>query len=99
MFCIFEINSKIQNGRLFWQVKCSLKLGKARLHRYPVAQKFCQNCSIWHSFQDTSKGSVCLVDIVLRNLQIQMHCSSLYARIEKPSQIKPISSPLIITIV
>ena len=28
MFCIFEKNSKIQNGRNFWQVKYLLKLGK-----------------------------------------------------------------------
>ena len=34
-------NSKIQNGRHFWQVKYLLKLGKASLHRYPVGQKFC----------------------------------------------------------
>ena len=25
---------------IFWQVKYSLKLGKASLHRYPVDQKF-----------------------------------------------------------
>ena len=43
MFCIFEKNLKIQNGRHFWQVKFLLKLGKASLHRYPVGQKFCRN--------------------------------------------------------
>ena len=45
MFCIFEKNSKIQNGPHFWQVKYLLKLGKASLHRYPVGQKFCRNPS------------------------------------------------------
>ena len=34
MFYIFEKNSKIQNGRHFWQMKYLLKLGKASLHRY-----------------------------------------------------------------
>ena len=34
-------------------MKYLLKLGKASLHRYPVGQKFCQICSIWHGFQDT----------------------------------------------
>ena len=29
-----KINLNIQNGRHFWQVRYSLKLGKARLHRY-----------------------------------------------------------------
>ena len=43
MFCIFEKNLKIQNGRHFWRVKYLLKLGKASLHRYPVGQTFCQN--------------------------------------------------------
>ena len=43
MFCIFEKNSKIQNGRHFWQVKYLLKLGKASLDRYPVGQKFSRN--------------------------------------------------------
>ena len=50
----FFKNSKIQNGRHFWQVKYSLKLGKATLHRHPMGQKFCQICSIWHGFWDTS---------------------------------------------
>ena len=40
-YVIFVKNSKIQNGRHFWQVKYLLKLGKASLHRYPVGQKFC----------------------------------------------------------
>ena len=43
MFCIFEKNSKIQNGHHFWQVKYLLKLGKVSFHRYPVGQKFCRN--------------------------------------------------------
>ena len=39
-----------QNGHHFWQVKYSLKLGKARLHRYPVGQKFCKialSCTVF----------------------------------------------------
>ena len=52
MFCIFEKNSKIQNGRHFWRVKYSLRLGKASLIRYPVGQKFCQNRFISHGFRD-----------------------------------------------
>ena len=28
---------------IFWQVKYSLKLGKASLNRYSVGQKFCRN--------------------------------------------------------
>ena len=46
-------NSKIQNGRHFWQVKYSLKLGKTSLHRYPAGQKFCRSHSIY-GFRDTS---------------------------------------------
>ena len=36
------------------QVKYSLKLGKASLHRCPVGQTFCQIHSIWHDLRDTS---------------------------------------------
>ena len=43
MFCIFEKNSKIQNGHHFCQAKYLLKLGKVSLHRYPVGQKLCRN--------------------------------------------------------
>ena len=43
-----------RNGRHFWPVKYSLKLGKASLHRYHVGQKVCQIRSIWHGFRDTS---------------------------------------------
>ena len=57
VFCIFEKNSKIQNGYHFWQVKYSLKLRKASLHRYPMDQKFCRNRSISHGFRDTSENS------------------------------------------
>ena len=41
-------------SKCFWQVKYSLKFGKARLHGYPVGQKFCRNRSIWHGFRDTN---------------------------------------------
>ena len=53
-FLCFAFLKKIQNGRYFWQVKYLLRLGKASHHRYPVAQKFCRNHSISHSFRDTS---------------------------------------------
>ena len=43
-----------RNGRHFWRVKYSLKLGKASLHRYHVGQKVCRIRSVWHVFQDTS---------------------------------------------
>ena len=43
----------------FWQVKYSLKLGKASFYRYPVGQNFSQNRSIWHGFQDTSIFMFC----------------------------------------
>ena len=42
-FAFSKKNLKIPNGRLFWQVKNSLKLGKTRLHTPPVDQKFWQN--------------------------------------------------------
>ena len=47
-------NSKIQNGRRFWQEKYSLKLGKTRLHIYTGCQTFCRNRSILHGFRHTS---------------------------------------------
>ena len=34
-------NSKIQNGRHFWQDKIFLKIGMATLQIFPVDQKFC----------------------------------------------------------
>ena len=43
-----------RNGRNFWRVKSSLKLGEASLHRYYVGQKVCRICAIWHGFRDTS---------------------------------------------
>ena len=46
-------NQKFKMAAMFWQVKYSLKLGKASLHRYPVGQKFCRNRSIWHGFRHT----------------------------------------------
>ena len=62
----------------FWQVKYSLKLGEASLRRYPVGQKFCQNCSIWHGFRDTSIfGFV----IFAKNSKIQNICHFLVSEI------------------
>ena len=54
MFPIFFKNLKIQNGRHFWRVKNSLKLGTASLHRTPCGSKIWLNCSMSHCFQDTS---------------------------------------------
>ena len=54
VFCNFCKKFENSKRRHFWEVKYSLKLGKARLHRYPVGQKFCPNCSILHGFRDTS---------------------------------------------
>ena len=45
-FAIFAKNSKIQNGRHFWQDKFFFKIGMATLQRYPVGQKFRRNRSI-----------------------------------------------------
>ena len=45
-FAFFSKNSKIQNGRHFWQEKFFLKIGMATLQRYPVGQKFRRNRSI-----------------------------------------------------
>ena len=59
VFCIFKKNSKIQHDCHFSQVKYSLKLEKASLHRYPVGQKFCRKLSISHSFRDTSTFVLC----------------------------------------
>ena len=47
-FAIFGKNSKIQNGRHFWGGENFLKIGKSRIFRYPVGQKFCRNRSISH---------------------------------------------------
>ena len=48
-FCVLQFlrkNSKIQNGRHFWQDKIFLKIDMATLQRYPVGQKFRRNRSI-----------------------------------------------------
>ena len=47
-FSIFDKNSKIQNGRHFWEVGNFLKSAKSILLRYPVGQKFRRNRSISH---------------------------------------------------
>ena len=46
VFAIFAKNSKIQNGRHFWRDKFFFEIGIATLQRYPMGQKFRQNCSI-----------------------------------------------------
>ena len=47
-FAISGKNSKIQNGRHFWEKENILKIGKSRFHRYPVCRKFRRNRSISH---------------------------------------------------
>ena len=51
---------------IFWQVKYSLKLGKARLHRYPVGQKFYQNVtSKFLSYEENGFKKYSYISIVL----------------------------------
>ena len=48
-FCALHFlvkNSKIQNGRHFWQDKFFLKIGITTLQRYPAGQRFRRNRSI-----------------------------------------------------
>ena len=47
-------NSKIQNGRHFWQDKIFWEISMATMQRYPVGQKFRRNRSIEHGFRDIS---------------------------------------------
>ena len=47
-FAIFGKNSKIQNGRHFWEKENILKIGKSTFLRYPVGRKFRRNRSISH---------------------------------------------------
>ena len=47
-FLIFGKNSKIQNGRHFWEEENFLKIAKSTLLRYPVGRKFRRNRSISH---------------------------------------------------
>ena len=39
-FSIFGKNSKIQNGRHFWEGEIFLKIGKTTFLKYPVGRKF-----------------------------------------------------------
>ena len=47
-FSIFGKNSKIQNGRHFWEEDNFLKIAKNTLSRYPGGRKFRRNRSISH---------------------------------------------------
>ena len=47
-FAIFGKNSKIQNGRHFWEGENFLKIAKIAFLRYPVGRKFWRNRSISH---------------------------------------------------
>ena len=53
-FAIFGKNSKIQNGRHFWEGKIFLKIAKSTFLRYPVGRKFRRNRSISHGLRDMS---------------------------------------------
>ena len=48
-FSIFGKNSKIQNGRHFWEEENFLKIAKSTFLRYPMGRKFQRNNSILHS--------------------------------------------------
>ena len=47
-FSIFSENSKILNGRHFWEEENFLKIGKSTFLRYPMGRKFQRNHSILH---------------------------------------------------
>ena len=47
-FTSFGKNSKIQNGRHFWEEENCLKTAKSTLLRYPVGRKVRRNRSISH---------------------------------------------------
>ena len=47
-FAIFGKNSKIQNGRHFWEGENFCKIAKIAFHRYPVGRKFRRNRYISH---------------------------------------------------
>ena len=42
-FSIFGKNSKIQNGRHFWEEENFLKIAKSTFFRYPMGRKFQRN--------------------------------------------------------
>ena len=54
-FSIFGKNSKIQNGRHFWEEENFLKIAKSTFLRYHMARKFQRNNSMLHSSGDRSK--------------------------------------------
>ena len=47
-FAIFGKNSKIQNGRHFWEKENFLKIGKSTFVRYSMGRKFQRNPSTSH---------------------------------------------------
>ena len=47
-FAIFGKNSKIQNGRHFWEKEIFLKIAKSTFLRYPMGRKFQRNNFILH---------------------------------------------------
>ena len=53
-FAIFGKNSKIQNGRHFWEGENFLKIAKSTFLRYPVGRKFQRNRSISHDLGNMS---------------------------------------------
>ena len=51
VFCHFSVKfRKFKMATIFGETKNFLKIGMAALQRYPVGQKFHQNCSISHGF-------------------------------------------------
>ena len=58
-FCVLQFLRKIINGRQFWRDKIFLKIGLTTLQIYHISQKFCQNRSISHGFQDTGTFVFC----------------------------------------
>ena len=53
-FCIFDENSKIQNGHHFWKEENVFKIGWSILIRYPKGWKFRRNRSISNGSGDRS---------------------------------------------
>ena len=45
-FSIFGKNSKIQNGRHFWEKENFLKIAKSTFLRYPMGHKITQFCTV-----------------------------------------------------
>ena len=73
-FAIFGKNSKIQNGRHFWEGENLLRIAKITFLRYPVGRKFRRNHSISHGLLRIAvkemEGNLCFA-IFGKNSKIQ----------------------------